>query len=96
MHGQFQEAQQLLQAAGEWESSMALAVCSGDFAALRGLAAGLQASCVAQHCVAQHCCAWCCLHGFMQPAICALLLIAIAMEPGRAWMEGNCGSMGTC
>eukprot|EP00879_Flechtneria_rotunda_P017296 GHRR01018118.1.p1 GENE.GHRR01018118.1~~GHRR01018118.1.p1 ORF type:complete len:1217 (+),score=567.02 GHRR01018118.1:272-3922(+) len=43
MHGQFSAAQQCLEAAGEWETAMVLAVCSGDFGYLRSLAAGLQA-----------------------------------------------------
>eukprot|EP00878_Enallax_costatus_P005037 GHUV01005297.1.p1 GENE.GHUV01005297.1~~GHUV01005297.1.p1 ORF type:complete len:1446 (+),score=421.24 GHUV01005297.1:301-4638(+) len=43
MHGQFSCAQECLEAAGEWETAMALAVCAGDFAALRNLAVGLQA-----------------------------------------------------
>ena len=42
MHGQFSCAQQCLEAAGEWETAIALAVCAGDFAALRNLAVGLQ------------------------------------------------------
>jgi hypothetical protein len=42
MHGQFSCAQQCLEAAGEWETAMALAVCAGDFAALRSMAAGVQ------------------------------------------------------
>ncbi|WIA34203.1 hypothetical protein OEZ86_012559 [Tetradesmus obliquus] len=44
MHGQFSAAQQCLEAAGEWETAMALAVCAGDFGALRALVAGVQSS----------------------------------------------------
>jgi hypothetical protein len=42
MHGQFSCAQECLEAAGEWETAMALAVCAGDFQALRSMAAGVQ------------------------------------------------------
>lgn len=42
MHGQFSCAQECLESAGEWETAMALAVCAGDFGALRSMAAGLQ------------------------------------------------------
>jgi hypothetical protein len=42
MHGQFSSAQECLEAAGEWETAMALAVCAGDFVALRSMAAGIQ------------------------------------------------------
>ncbi|KAF6258699.1 hypothetical protein COO60DRAFT_1088483 [Scenedesmus sp. NREL 46B-D3] len=42
MHGQFSCAQACLEGAGEWETAMALAVCAGDFAALRSMASGVQ------------------------------------------------------
>jgi hypothetical protein len=38
MHGQFGPAREMLVAAGEWETALALAVCQGDFASLRELA----------------------------------------------------------
>lgn len=49
MHGQFSCAQECLEAAGEWETAMALAVCAGDFASLRNLAVGLQVSYLRLH-----------------------------------------------
>ena len=38
MHGQFGPAREMLAAAGEWETALAVAVCQGDFGALRDLA----------------------------------------------------------
>jgi hypothetical protein len=36
--------QECLEAAGEWETLMAVCVCCGDFGALRSMAAGLKVS----------------------------------------------------
>jgi hypothetical protein len=38
MHGKLAPARDMLAAAGEWETAMALAVCEGDFASLREIA----------------------------------------------------------
>jgi hypothetical protein len=37
-----QPLQECLEAAGEWETLMAVCVCCGDFGALRSMAAGLK------------------------------------------------------